>query len=104
MNPQRQDRHQAIRQSFDLVAGKEVDGQVALRAFVVPDRQTGSRAPRQDGVGVLDLGTDSVDAEAEESTGRNAVNRRSNVGVRLRFCAVLEDLNADDRSERRTSR
>ena len=60
MNPQRQNRHEAVGQSLDLVAGEEVDGKVALGAVVVPDRQAGPSAPGQHRVGVLDLGADGV--------------------------------------------
>jgi len=99
VNPQWQNRHEAVGQSLDLVAGEEVDGKVALWAFVVPDRQAGSCAPRQHCVGVLDLGTDGVHSDAEEPTRHHEINRCSNMSLSLRLRPVLENLNSDNRPE-----
>jgi hypothetical protein len=92
VNPERHDRHEVLGQTLDLVTGKEVDGEVALGALGVSDRQAGTCTLGEHCVGVLDIGTDGVHSDTEESARRHEINRRSNVGLRLRFRAVLENL------------
>ena len=90
----RENRLEPVSERFQLGAFEKMDDQTALGAGVVADRVL-----TDDGVCVLDLRADGVDANTEQPARKQARDRRTDLRVRLARRSVLKDLQRDDDAE-----
>src|SRR6266536_1668128 len=95
-NPRRENRRVASEEGAELQLSAEVDVEPGLRAGLVADGEAAGVVALEDVVGVGEIGTDSVDAQTEETARHQARLGGADVLMGSRAIAVLEDLNAHD--------
>ena len=93
VKPRRQ--YRLGKQRRELALAEKVDLEPALWTRKIADGETAIAAAVGGFVGVLEVGTDGVDAQAEEATRSHARLSGTNMVVTGRAIAVLKDLDAN---------
>ena len=95
MYAQRDDFFPGLEKRCQLLPYEKVDQETCLRSLEVTDREAAVNTALDDFVRMLDMRSDGIHSDAEETPRLNTILYRLDVGVSGGPVAMLKDLDAD---------